>query len=250
MSADHLSRLEKASPTISVDTPEIWRRLCEQTYRQFWARYEDGKHEEPESWKDKYFDLRSQEAKRLELVGAKLRNQRVEHEERKKEREVKLTDRIPPAKRQRTWGHSQPAKTLFEKTRSRTAQLQQSIYTRVPPPMLSAKNYSSSTRRLPASSITLRPSSTSSDSSSSSSAPQYGSRVTVNKVVVRKHPQPPQLPRAASPSKISNVSSINQRSVPPPSSPPSGKKDPMGTLFMPKHRAHSQLPLSSRPKPV
>jgi elongin-A len=98
---------------------EVWRRLCQNTYKQFWAEYEDGRHQEPDSWKEKFFvrkspyrnhephlhysqDLRIQEAKKFEMLGAKLRNKRVEHEERKKEKEVKYTDKVPPAKKQRT----------------------------------------------------------------------------------------------------------------------------------------------------
>lgn len=48
-------------------------------------------------------ELRVEEAEKFAQLGAKLRNKRVEHEERKKEREVKYTDRaLPPPKRQRT----------------------------------------------------------------------------------------------------------------------------------------------------
>jgi hypothetical protein len=93
--------------------------------------YEVGKLEEPESWKDKFFvlfysipqpvllinltqqDLREEEAKRLEMLGAKLRNKRVEHEERKKEREVKLTDRLPPSKRQRACAFLSPPSAVL-----------------------------------------------------------------------------------------------------------------------------------------
>ena len=46
--------------------------------------------------------LRQAEARRFEELGSRLRNQRQEAEERKKEREVKLTDRPPPSKRSRT----------------------------------------------------------------------------------------------------------------------------------------------------
>lgn len=43
--------------------------------------------------------MREAEAKRLEELGCRLRSKRQEAAERKKEREVKLTDRIPPPKR-------------------------------------------------------------------------------------------------------------------------------------------------------
>lgn len=45
--------------------------------------------------------LREAEAHRLEEVALRLRNQRMEAAERKREREVKLTDKLPPAKRAR-----------------------------------------------------------------------------------------------------------------------------------------------------
>lgn len=45
--------------------------------------------------------LREAEAKRFEELGSRLRTQRLEAEERKKEREVKLTDKVPPPKRAR-----------------------------------------------------------------------------------------------------------------------------------------------------
>ena len=41
-------------------------------------------------------------AKRLEEAGSRLRSHRMEAVERKKEREVKYTDRVPPPKRLRT----------------------------------------------------------------------------------------------------------------------------------------------------
>lgn len=46
--------------------------------------------------------LREEEAHRIEEAGNKLRSQRLEAEEKKREREVKLTDGLPPPKRQRT----------------------------------------------------------------------------------------------------------------------------------------------------
>jgi transposase-like protein len=46
--------------------------------------------------------IQEAEAKRLEEAATKLRNQRLEADGRKKEREVKFTDRVPPPKRART----------------------------------------------------------------------------------------------------------------------------------------------------
>lgn len=46
--------------------------------------------------------LQAAEDKRFEEVGSKLRSQPLEADERKKEREIKLTDRVPSPKRPRT----------------------------------------------------------------------------------------------------------------------------------------------------
>jgi hypothetical protein len=46
--------------------------------------------------------LREAEAKRFEELGSRLRVQRLEAEERKKEKEIKLTDKVPLPKRART----------------------------------------------------------------------------------------------------------------------------------------------------
>jgi elongin-A len=43
--------------------------------------------------------MQEAEARRLEELGSRLRLQRQEEAERKKEREVKITDRLPPPKR-------------------------------------------------------------------------------------------------------------------------------------------------------
>jgi len=51
--------------------------------------------------------LQEEEAQRLEAAANRLRTQRLQAEERKKEREVKFTDRVPPAKRAR------PCKEIF-----------------------------------------------------------------------------------------------------------------------------------------
>lgn len=45
--------------------------------------------------------LQEDEVKRLEDIRIRLRTQRHEADERKREREVKITDRVPPAKRPR-----------------------------------------------------------------------------------------------------------------------------------------------------
>lgn len=96
-------------------------QLCIRKYPTAVARYIDDNSLEPTSWKERYmvgpiyFGIRNalmhiqkvlkhEEESRFERLGSKLKAQRKEAEERKKEREVKLTDRVPPPKRPRTGG--------------------------------------------------------------------------------------------------------------------------------------------------
>ena len=46
-------------------------------------------------------DLRAKKEKRLEEIGARMKSQRLEAEERKKQKEIKFTNRVPPMKRAR-----------------------------------------------------------------------------------------------------------------------------------------------------
>jgi hypothetical protein len=46
-------------------------------------------------------DLRARKEKRLEEISARMKSQRLEAEERKKQKEIKMTDRVPPMKRAR-----------------------------------------------------------------------------------------------------------------------------------------------------
>ncbi len=138
--------------------------------------------------------LQALEAKRIEEIGSRIRTQRQEADERKKEKEVKFTDRVPPAKRLRTGGcelHfgfllpggcmlltilglqtgnnvSQP-KTLFQKTRCEASKIQRALNTRILPSTPTAKNY----RIFPPSSGSTLPSAVSSSN-----------RVTVNTITV------------------------------------------------------------------
>jgi hypothetical protein len=96
----------------------LWKDMCFKCYPLAADRYHSGDLKEPESWREQFFvrackfltrtnltcmqGLRQAEAKRFEELGSRLRFQRLEAEERKKEKEVKLTDRIPPSKRSRT----------------------------------------------------------------------------------------------------------------------------------------------------
>jgi elongin-A len=110
--------------------------------------------------------LKREEESRFERLGSKLKAQRLEAEERKKEREVKLTDRVPPPKRPRSGGcksrlpgictvinrstslvhalggaPTQP-KTLLQKTLSEASKIQKAMYnSRSIPPMANGKSY-------------------------------------------------------------------------------------------------------------
>ncbi|KAF7338071.1 hypothetical protein MVEN_02031600 [Mycena venus] len=96
---DQLLRLEQASPYLKKDTPEIWKALCFRTYPTATEGYHRGEILEPESWRDQYFVLVEEEARRIEEVGLKIRRQRQEAEERKKEQEIKITTQLPHGKR-------------------------------------------------------------------------------------------------------------------------------------------------------
>lgn len=98
---------------------DLWERLCFKSYPLLAEQVVRNADEPPESWRDQYFVcpcpfywknavshlraqlLREAEAHRLEEVASRLRNQRIEAAERKREREVKLTDKLPPTKRAR-----------------------------------------------------------------------------------------------------------------------------------------------------
>ncbi|KAJ7709608.1 RNA polymerase II transcription factor SIII subunit A-domain-containing protein [Mycena rosella] len=166
---DQLLRLEQASPYLQKDTPEIWKALCFRDYVSAAERYHRGQIQEPQSWKDQYFVLVEEEARRIEEVGSKIRRQRLEAEERKKEQEIKITTQLPPSKRR--WGITAQPKTLFQKTRSEASRLQKNMYAKpmFPPMPSSGKNY----RVLPADDSALLP------------ASQSSSRVTVNTVLHR-----------------------------------------------------------------
>ena len=46
-------------------------------------------------------DLRAKKERRLEEISARMKSQRLEAEERKKQKEIKFTNRVPPMKRAR-----------------------------------------------------------------------------------------------------------------------------------------------------
>ncbi|KAF9447667.1 hypothetical protein P691DRAFT_671037 [Macrolepiota fuliginosa MF-IS2] len=281
-SSEQLLQLEGTSPHLQHDTLEIWMHLCIRKYPTAVEKYLDDDSLEPTSWRERYMALKHEEKRRFERLGSKLKAQRMEVEERKKEREVKLIDRVPPSKRPRTggWGAPVQPKTLLQKTLSEASKIQKTMYTsRMIPPMNSSKSY----RVLPRPSCPIIPPSTSTTAG----------RVSVNTVPKRPISGPSGLsskisPRAPLPSSSvcqpspSTSSLSNSRPIPTsvipqtatttvpqsgtapvkkpsaasPSSTPADarpikaipiKKDPMATLFVPKHRAYSQRPVTQRP---
>ncbi|OCH88193.1 hypothetical protein OBBRIDRAFT_104443 [Obba rivulosa] len=274
-SADTLLRLEQASPLLEEQTSEIWKNLCMRTYPILAHQYLTNLIEEPDSWRDQYFIQRDLEAQRLEVLGTRLRTQRAEAEERKRESSIKITDRLPPVKRSRGWGTT-PPKSLLQKTRSEAARMQKGIYGMRVLPMPKAKDYTrtaSSTQPL----LPPPPSpATSALSSATSATPPsavVGSRLTVTAVPVRRPPPAPapKPPNASSttksaghskpsPAKPTPPAALRSSPPEPPTPPPTlvprspaakppatpagagAKRDKMSALFMPKHRAHSQLP--------
>ncbi|KAG1733041.1 RNA polymerase II transcription factor SIII subunit A-domain-containing protein [Suillus paluster] len=254
-SADTLLRLEQSSPYLVNDTSEIWQRLCWRTFPLLAEQYLQEGAEAPESWREQFFLFREVEAKRLELVGSRLRSQRMEADERKKEREVKITDRLPPPKRARGWGAPSQPKTLFQKTKTEATKLRTSMYTaRILPPQRNRMIHSSPSLRAPA----PGPSQTTK------------SMVTVKTVTYKRPPVPPTPPQTSGQAPTASVSAPSGPTTPQklaasppsarpskslqmpqsspstgeqrPSKPPINKKDPMASLFMPKHRTLSQLP--------
>lgn len=148
-------------------------------------------------------------------------------------------------------------KTLFQKTKAEANKIQKSVYgARMLPPMPTSKGYSTEPRP----SLSQKP--------SLSLGMQPTAPVTLKTVVYRKSPATTlqtELPQPTSPPAA--ASSPPASSPPPPHSPqehprqasPSSsplkmangtKKDPMSSLFMPKHRALSQLPKSSSRPPA
>ncbi|KAJ7172203.1 RNA polymerase II transcription factor SIII subunit A-domain-containing protein [Mycena filopes] len=275
---DQLMRFEELSPYLQKETPEIWKKLCFQTYPLAAERYNRGDLEEPASWKDHYFILVQEEAERIEQAGQKIRRQRQEAEDRKKEQEIKLTTQLPPGKRR--WGVPAPPKTLFQKTRSEASRIQKSIFATpmLPPMPSSGKNFRVLARKpdlLPpppsgvASTrvtvttvvhrVPVKPSShnffPSIAPSSASSLPSPSRRNGSGSTTASKPPPPS--------SSVSSLASLPSATMSTQSSPqpplkkarmadyPSGpsesrpprspiKRDPMASLFLPKHRAHSQ----------
>ncbi|ETW86141.1 hypothetical protein HETIRDRAFT_407870 [Heterobasidion irregulare TC 32-1] len=245
-SADTLLRLENSTPNLDLETDELWKYQCMRAYPAYAHRYSTGVLAAPPSWKEHFSTLREQEAKRFEEIGSRIRNARMEEQERKREREIKFTDNIPPAKRARGWNVAPPRKTLFQQTKTEASKIQKSVFgPAMRPPMIAAKSYCC------ISPITIA------KPPLSSPPPPSGSRVVVRHVVQRRPSHPDTSSLSASGSSVtqklgSNVVTGQTPTVSPPifTSPPprppksisTTKKDAMSALFMPKHRAHSQLP--------
>ncbi|KAJ7775165.1 RNA polymerase II transcription factor SIII subunit A-domain-containing protein [Mycena metata] len=288
---DQLLRLEEGSPYLTKETPEIWKNLSFERYPLAAERYNRGDLEEPESWKTQYFVLVEEETERIEQAGIKIRRQRQEAEDRKKEQEIKITTQLPPAKRR--WGVPVQPKTLFQKTRLETSRIQKSVFA---PPMLppmpsGGKNYrvlapgkpdllppppsgmvsprvtvTTVVHRVPTTGAfppklpVKRQSSHKSvpplplPSTSSLSSPSRGNSGGLTSA------SKPRLPSSSSVSPLASLSSASvstQTSTEPPLKKPRTveyppiasesrpsrspiKRDPMASLFLPKHRAYSQ----------
>ncbi|KAI6028495.1 RNA polymerase II transcription factor SIII subunit A-domain-containing protein [Pisolithus orientalis] len=253
-SAETLLRLEQSSPYLQENTSDLWERLCFKTYPLLVEQLARNGELRPESWREQFFLLREAEAHRLEEVSSKLRNQRMEAAERKKEREVKLTDRLPPAKRART-SVTQP-KSLFQKAKNEV-KFRKALYTtRILPPMVHGKTY----RVLP-SAPNAKPLMASSSRTpkicigrtGATGPPSASTKLATSVPVSTEEPQlsaePLPAEHSAPVSPLSTLSSLTPaeaRTL----KPPIQKKDPMASLFMPKHRAFSQLPKAASNTPA
>ncbi|GJE96448.1 RNA polymerase II transcription factor SIII subunit A-domain-containing protein [Phanerochaete sordida] len=266
-SAEALLRFEQATPSLEGHTSGLWKALCFRTYPLPAERRNIDS--EPDSWRDEFFVLRDLEAKRLEAVGSKLRMQREELEQRKKDSQIKITDKVPPMKRYRgSWGQPQAPRTLLQKARADAVKKHKGVYgARMLPAMPAAKTF----RTLSNNTTTKPP--TAAASPAGPLAGKVGTRVTVAAV---SKPTPPatsagqnmsSTPVSSSPARPVPTRT-SSTTVPPASSPPStprppqgspppiaspsgalkvpvARKNPMASLFMPKHRAYSQLPTHS-----
>lgn len=142
-----------------------------------------------------------------------------------------------------------PAKTLFEKTRAEASKFQKNVFNSraVPPP---SSNIKSSRPKLGSSNVPLFP--------PSRSAPVAVTTVTVRTSSRPSHSPPQSIRKPEVPtSPLSQNESRPPTRPPPESNPPPPRnasraktKDPMASLFVPKHRAHSQLSTMASPPKV
>ncbi|KAI9466373.1 RNA polymerase II transcription factor SIII subunit A-domain-containing protein [Lactarius psammicola] len=238
-SADNLRRLEDATPDLKAHTNDLWRQQCFREHPAEVEEYSSGLLDPPESWRDLFFDLRTKKEVRLAEIGARMKSQRLEAEERKKQKEIKFTDRVPPMKRARGWSSTPQQKSLFQKTRSEASKIQKAMFEPcIRPPMPTVQSNRQRVQNVTTESPT-RAHTTS------------GTRVIVRPVPHRQSPATP--PVSPSPEKKPSSSLVHNASFGPQDSPLlesttrlrqpslSAKKEPTCSLFMPKHRAHSQL---------
>ncbi len=236
---------------VQYSTPGLSLRGCTRTRvleRSLLCAFSDDSHMLPGFSDSLIKVLQKAEAKHLEEVGSRLRSQRLEHEQQKKEREVKITDRIPPQKRlrpcksivtftSRTHSHassflgsgpSQPSqpKTLMQKTYSSASKLHKTVY-----------NARFTIKGKPISkppSVPLLP----------TPSPSYASRVTVTTV---KHRQPP----SSSPSSSTGPNSRSSTSLATSSSEPATYVPPLSPCKLSIDDCRSStLPSGKKPETV
>ncbi|KAH9005323.1 RNA polymerase II transcription factor SIII subunit A-domain-containing protein [Lactarius hatsudake] len=243
-SAENLRRLEDATPHLKAHTNELWQQQCFREHPAEVEEYSSGSSDTPVSWRDLFFDLRTKKEIRVAEIGARMKSQRLEAEERKRQKEIKFTNRVPPMKRARGWSSApQQQKSLFQKTRSEASKIQKAMfepYLRPPMPTIQANRQR--VQNVTSESPTRAPTTTHTTS---------GTRVSVRPVPRR---QPPATLPVSPPSEKKPASSlVHDASLGPQDSPLleptarlrqpslSAKKEPACSLFMPRHRAYSQL---------
>ncbi|KAL0946757.1 hypothetical protein HGRIS_012934 [Hohenbuehelia grisea] len=250
--ADALSQIEDSSPDLMSSTSELWEVICRREFALATAQLEKGEDSSllNLSWKERYFAIREREHDRLEALTSKMKRRRQEEEDKKKEREVKITTRLPPG-RKPFWGQNYQPKSLLQKTISDAQKIQKSMYNRALPPMVAGKTH----RVLPpASSSALLPVPSS----------ESTSRVTVNTVrrvsttasnspLVRRpsvlpasHQRPTAVPSKVPPPRNPAPAPPSSNASDMPSQKSPSKRNPTNSLFMPKHRAYSQLSQRSK----
>lgn len=245
-SAETLLRLEQSSPYLQENTSDLWERLCFKTYPLLVEQLARNGELRPDSWREQFFFLREAEAHRLEEVTSKLRSQRLEAAERKKEREVKLTDRLPPTKRART-SATQP-KTLFQKAKKEVKSRTALYTTRILPPMVHGKTY----RVLP-SAASAKPSPIiCTDKAGATRLPPTTLSTGMPGGESQLSTDPPPINSSAPSASVSpffapSSHTHTEARILKPSIP---KRDPTASLFMPKHRAFSQLPKTAGNTPA
>jgi hypothetical protein len=112
--ADNLRRLESATPHLRAHTNDLWRDLCFKEYQVEAEEYSSGSLPPPKSWRDLFFGIRAMKEERFELLRARMKTQRLEAEKHKREKEIKITDRLPPMKRARGCESCREARMIME----------------------------------------------------------------------------------------------------------------------------------------